>query len=828
VSAPVLAADLDVLHLESLHGLHARLHDDPLGGDERVWLTYLQKWDCSSDTTADDCSRKNGTPVEYVVREANVDPASIGVTAPDQPKGEAGWAVRFACSKIGDIKCLSTPRIGDFGGYKSCEERGCGPVEQEVEAAALALARTRAAQGRMTIECPGEEACARVAANFRAFVDLAAGRTHIAAVEDVEELVGRVDRAARGAVFAKQPAEGAIAVVIARTVGFADEAAFVGEVVRLDADGRLHIEQGVCKDEAAAGCAEAEDREQRIHHVELAGLNPSHIYVHDFTSKTIGGRRTEYDGYAVYLNCRADRQDCVQNEGISTSGFDVFIPCPDDKACKQVFADISGLASFAGTPGFADWLAVRSIAAETPTPISNKRQVDEALKRIEAGFDDRRFEMTYAEETYLYTQETASITEDGWLIIGGTYCVKGEECPEEETRTHELEIDLASLPETTFEFGELKIDGGPYLALFCPDETYCLGEVQDGFMVFDSTAARVACGEYGGCEAMRRDLLGLAAYAADAWPDGGGKRPPAAENDPPTQELEPETGPRTDPSPEKIAAADPDLPRKVRRHAEDLSEISNGVRLRLAAAEGRSVRVLKGAGVFMGVDGKLIVRRRACLALLASDLPQENECRLETLFQDYNVEIGLAQLDRGSIDVREGAQNVGERGMWVAADCKGGVACARLVMPERPNHLILQTRTLMNSFVETETSPKIRIPCGDGRACDDAAKALKALVKDAARRAPKTPKKRGGDLVGVWEFDTPWQSGWITEYRADGTFTFTNANSKTDGTYTAKNGQWTQSSPSFNFNDTGTYRFLDEETLELTGKYGVSVWKRRD
>ena len=135
---------------------------------------------------------------------------------------------------------------------------------------------------------------------------------------------------------------------------------------------------------------------------------------------------------------------------------------------------------------------------------------------------------------------------------------------------------------------------------------------------------------------------------------------------------------------------------------------------------------------------------------------------------------------------------------------------------------------LLRSFVETASAPKIRIPCLDDSACRQGANALKALAEKPPGRASGSRATTIRDsIVGVWDFETPFPNGWVTEFRANGTFIFTNPNSRTEGKYVARNGKWSQTAPQFNFNDGGTYRFLDGDRLELTGRYGVSVWRRR-
>ena len=117
-------------------------------------------------------------------------------------------------------------------------------------------------------------------------------------------------------------------------------------------------------------------------------------------------------------------------------------------------------------------------------------------------------------------------------------------------------------------------------------------------------------------------------------------------------------------------------------------------------------------------------------------------------------------------------------------------------------------------------------PAGDP-ALSRATNSKADTLDKASERAPKRNAGKGRGIVGVWQFESPFPNGWVTEFKANGTFVFTNPNSRTEGKYTAKDGKWSQSAPQFNFSDSGTYRFLDDDTLELTGKLGASVWKRK-
>ncbi|MEM8936829.1 MAG: hypothetical protein AAGC77_10520 [Pseudomonadota bacterium] len=278
--------------------------------------------------------------------------------------------------------------------------------------------------------------------------------------------------------------------------------------------------------------------------------------------------------------------------------------------------------------------------------------------------------------------------------------------------------------------------------------------------------------------------------------------------------------------PSRQALIDPDLPRAMRQDAEALHGATRDAEIQILAAEGRTLRKMVASAISLTEDGQMTLHRQVCLALLPIGFSNANECRQQSLFQDYDIILELAQVDPDTIEVAQSAQTSGERGLWVTAACRPQYGCAQLVIPSNPSYVALQTQTLMQSFVETQNAPKIRMPCADGQSCNKAVRAFSSLAKDAAKRV-KPKKKRAGDFVGLWEHQAVYPTGWMTEYKADGTFVFTTPTSKTVGTYTAKNGQWTQRSDSYDFEDSGTYRILDDETIEITGKYGPNVWRRR-
>ncbi|MCB2099114.1 MAG: hypothetical protein KDE05_15895, partial [Parvularculaceae bacterium] len=167
-----------------------------------------------------------------------------------------------------------------------------------------------------------------------------------------------------------------------------------------------------------------------------------------------------------------------------------------------------------------------------------------------------------------------------------------------------------------------------------------------------------------------------------------------------------------------------------------------------------------------------------------------------------------------------------------AAACKRGVACASLDPPEMPLHLTLEFSTLMTSFGESAGAPTIRIPCADAATCRKSAEALKRLArsgksKQASDTKPPPSSHVDPRIVGTWTLSIPQQTKWTWEFRVDATYAFAMDQTRFQGEYMAKDGVWSQKAVNFASEDSGTYRFRDNDTLELTGRLGTSVWKRR-
>jgi len=349
----IKATGLDYSSSEAMEELTAR--HVKVSSTIEGWYVTLDKWICADPKAGQQCGGGQGLPITYVIDESKVETGAIGISAPDDARGEAGYRVGFSCIKARG-SCLDA-RIGAFGGYTPCKERRCGLAESETENAALALARTIASLGTQSIECQGRKACERVAHDFRKLIDLAAGRTFIEGAADLEEAVGRIARAADGARFIEMPVNGTTVVIAGNSAQTGvKRAAYRTESIRLNPDGRLDIELAVCAEATEEACADESVWMTKISHVALSAMDASGVSVHSYDRVTVRGRTTKYEGLAVFAGCRGGGSGCIANAGIRASPLAPFFPCKDEKSCRAARADFAGIASFASTPAFADWI----------------------------------------------------------------------------------------------------------------------------------------------------------------------------------------------------------------------------------------------------------------------------------------------------------------------------------------------------------------------------------------------------------------------------------------------------------------------------------------
>jgi hypothetical protein len=105
----------------------------------------------------------------------------------------------------------------------------------------------------------------------------------------------------------------------------------------------------------------------------------------------------------------------------------------------------------------------------------------------------------------------------------------------------------------------------------------------------------------------------------------------------------------------------------------------------------------------------------------------------------------------------------------------------------------------------------------------------------------EAPRRAAPEVAGLWEIYVPGPAGqtmrWTIDFAADGAYTFTDTTNgaRHAGTYRSQNGEWSLTGrwtgnpvvpDATPFDDSGTYRLIAADTLELSGRYGVGVWKR--
>jgi hypothetical protein len=112
--------------------------------------------------------------------------------------------------------------------------------------------------------------------------------------------------------------------------------------------------------------------------------------------------------------------------------------------------------------------------------------------------------------------------------------------------------------------------------------------------------------------------------------------------------------------------------------------------------------------------------------------------------------------------------------------------------------------------------------------------AIIVLLAATAGRAPAQGDGRAAvdpRIAGTWE-SAVGADRWVLEFRATGAYAFTIESATTQpghsGTFTAAGGKWgLKSTAGTPWTDGGTYAFVDQDTLALTGNLGTAHWKRR-
>ncbi len=105
---------------------------------------------------------------------------------------------------------------------------------------------------------------------------------------------------------------------------------------------------------------------------------------------------------------------------------------------------------------------------------------------------------------------------------------------------------------------------------------------------------------------------------------------------------------------------------------------------------------------------------------------------------------------------------------------------------------------------------------------------LDRLTREFQRVNPEANLAAGADgFVGTWYLSSPYQPEWVVEYYDNGTYFFKTPTGAVNGVYKAADGLFMSEAPGTGLSDAGSFRFRDDDTLEMTGRFGMSVWKRR-
>lgn len=222
-----------------------------------------------------------------------------------------------------------------------------------------------------------------------------------------------------------------------------------------------------------------------------------------------------------------------------------------------------------------------------------------------------------------------------------------------------------------------------------------------------------------------------------------------------------------------------------------------------------------GAGVDLEPDGGLRVSLEACPAGDCAG-NGEKDWRLVALDALDPGMVYLFGFDDRGVDVSpENAESVA-----VAALCKAGPACV--------------------ARKDGRQDKRLLIPCEDPslgpETCDTVVSDLKALLalhagkpmnRTQSTRTTSPAAKPANDLVGVWAFESPFGERIRIEFRADGQFFHTHPVNTFQGTWTASNGTYAIIANQGNYEDGGTYRLTDTDTVVFDGRFGRSVWRRQ-
>ncbi len=492
------------------------------------WDIRLDKWDCRTEDSAEQCADGRGTPVGYSIEPNLVDPRSIRIIAPDTARGEVGHALKFECAAAGDASCLRARGIRhDDDEYDSCENNDCSDMkrnaQEAVHASMVDFARNRAASKSMTIECGTAETCSEALLLFRELLDRAAMRPHITDANQIKDQIAIINGVIAGADFEEHFPKGrlhASANGIESVKRIHRQATSFG----MNREGLPQLSVEVCAENDPGKCDDKQNWDSLLMVVDIENINPARSIYHDWKNQKEGGEIvTEWEGKSLVLACHAP-EVCIEEFGVGISfrSQTGTIPCKDAETCYTALWSIMSLVSFAATPAYDDFVAEMMAKAHPVTEIDDWDDAEDALKRIADRLREEpwRVPISDIDLTYLIHQRDAEFDTDNSILITGYFCVEGEQCGDEDKEMFaDMAFALDLMDSETLRTDRLvALKEQKILNIACAgEENYCAGLVLP-VGLWEMRGASVTCKNSDACEATAADLRGLKAFLGNAPP----------------------------------------------------------------------------------------------------------------------------------------------------------------------------------------------------------------------------------------------------------------------------------------------------------------------
>jgi hypothetical protein len=585
----------------------------------------------------------------------------------------------------------------------------------------------------------------------------------------------------------------------------------------LEKGGWFHRETDICEFGERGSCAQPKEKYARINHILLEHVSPE-LKLHEIIDRTEASKNRKLinwvEGPVIDIDCIEGEACVVTDDGPDSNIVQFALPCGDERRCDRAMMLLGGMIEIASSEKYSEITKEIDNQKTPATKIENRRDAVRAVKRVTnnlAPFDVNGENVGFGDKNYLFRNSKLSLGDDGRLEISFVYRTNTSGGSAYESNVGEVYVDLVEIVRDTIFPAAYVEEPGFSISLDCDLFLFeCINGLV-GKQPYDLSRWDLRCKDKATCDEIAADLRGLVDYSLEKPANSNSKEETSQTDETPNQSDD-----------EAIISAD--LTGAMRRQVNAFHRATLNGEAYFGVTWGDATRLLRGGGASINGDGDMVVHRQACLALTPANFEPQDECKLETLFQDYDLAIDLGRLDQASVKIHQSSNDNDERGRWVKAACREGGACAKLVLTGG------QAGSIMQSYGEIDNAPNLRFPCADRKSCDQAAKALRELVK----RAPKPKReKRGkkksstGDLVGTWRLQQPNNPDWVVEYRADGTYLFTAPNFRVDGVYEAADGSFSTRATSIESEDSGSYRLIDNDTLEMNGNLGRSIWKKR-